>query len=238
MFPNLPTKQHNFIISNGDTDSLCIVKPDQEVFSEQEQDDLLAEINALLPEKIRFAHDGYFEKMIVFRAKNYILVKNGKTKQKGSAIKAPTLEPALKEFLDRVIASMLADRTDYTEIYNEYVKEISAISDINRWCTRKSITSKTMSSPRKNESNVRDAIAGSEIQENDRAYFFFLPDDSLCLAGNFKGEYNRSRLYEKLYKTCKRFELVLDLDTYFINYKLKRNTAKLTDLLGAQLNLF
>jgi len=66
-------KTYNFILTNADTDSIMVNKPDGSEFTEQEQHDLLEELNGLFPELINFAPDGYFRKTIVFKAKNYVM---------------------------------------------------------------------------------------------------------------------------------------------------------------------
>src|SRR5271165_328080 len=106
---------HNFKIANGDTDSISFCKDTGETFSEEEQHILLEELNSLFPPSIHWEHDGIFERVLVLKSKNYVLLNNGKLKIKGSAIKAPLKEPALKEFIKIVLDSMLFERDNYKE---------------------------------------------------------------------------------------------------------------------------
>ena len=101
---------HDFKIANLDTDSISFSKQDGSVFSKQEQTCLLEELNSLFPPTIRWEHDGIFSRVVVIKAKNYILKsESGKVKIKGSALKATGREPALKEFINKVIDSYLKD---------------------------------------------------------------------------------------------------------------------------------
>jgi DNA polymerase elongation subunit (family B) len=222
-------EENGFKICNVDTDSLSICFMDGRDFN-GEVHDILRRLNNLYPARIRFEDDGYYKKVIVFKAKNYVLWDGKKIKQKGSALKAGTKELALKEFMNKIVDSILNDRHDYTDIYNEYVKEISNITDIKRWSTRKTITDKVTNAERTNEQKVLDAIKGTEIKEGDRAYFFFKSDDTLCLIQNFNGDYSRTKLLEKLYKTAQIFETVLPVDDLFLNFKLKRNQELLKQI--------
>jgi hypothetical protein len=116
------------------------------------------------------------------------------------------------------------------DIYNQYVKEIMNITDISRWTTRRTLSDKVFKAKRTNEQKVLDAIDDSEYTEGDRAYFFFKDDGSLCLLERFDGNYNRDKLLEKLFKTAKTFETVLDVKTLFPNYSLKKNKELLRSI--------
>lgn len=221
---------NNFNIIACDTDSIFFKKQDESIFTEQEIIDLQKSLNSLYPEGIHWELNGVFQKILTFKAKNYILYDGKTVKYKGSALRSPKLEKALNEFIQRMVESMLHDETNYVDIYNEYVKEIDNIKDINRWAARYTISAKTLESERTNESKVRDALIGSEYVENDRVYLFFNVNDELTLVENYKGEYNKDRLYEKLHKTALRFSTLLD-KTMFINYKLKKNKKLLECIL-------
>lgn len=232
-FPELQ-KTHNFIINNIDTDSILICKNDQTEFSEQEQKELLKEINNFMPEKIIFAADGYFESVIILRTKNYVLKEKGKPpKYKGSALKSPNKEKRLNQFIKDIIKELGIGRNDFETVYNRYVKEIDNITDISQWVTKKTITDKVLTNERANESNVRDALEGTEYAEGDKKYIFFNEEDKVTLQENFNGGYSKDRLYAKLYATTKVFEEILDREI-FLNYKLKRNKKKLEEILNGK----
>lgn len=99
---------HNFILGPVDTDSISLCKPDFSPFTEEEQQMLIDEINAQLPDLINYANDGYYQACVVLKAKNYILRKhNGKTIFKGSSIKTQQKEPALREMMEKLIEVLL-----------------------------------------------------------------------------------------------------------------------------------
>lgn len=225
-------KEKNFILVNCDTDAVGYCKSDMSIITEEEQVNLLNELNSLFPAKIRFEPDGYFPTFIVLKAKNYVMYDGQKIKTKGSALKDSKKELAVKDLQKDIISSIIYDKSDMTEIYNKYIKEASNIQDIKRWCSKKTITQKIFSSERSNETKILDAISGTDYKEADKIWLFFKPDDTLCLAENFTGEYDKSRMYEKLYKGVQIFDSVLPTKELFLNYSLKRNQKKLEEMLN------
>jgi DNA polymerase elongation subunit (family B) len=217
---------HNFTIVGGDTDSIMFCKPDGADFSKEEQQSLLAEINALLPEYIKFEHDGMFSRVLYLRAKNYIMIDDkGKRKVKGSALKASTLEPACKEMLLLLVDCLMEDRRDDMKaIYLSYVKELkTGITDIRRWCKKMQLSPTTFNSKRTNETKVVDAIAGTDYKSGDRIYVYVTDIDTLCLTERYNGLYNMEHYMERLYKVVERFAMVMDIKAEFPNFALKRN---------------
>jgi DNA polymerase elongation subunit (family B) len=217
-------------IVNGDTDSISFCNNDRSEFTKETQDDLLKDLNSKFPSMIHWEHDGIYKSVIIIATKNYVLWDGVKLKYKGSAIKASTKEPALKEFIKVIIDAMLNDQDNYVEIYHRYVKEILDVKDMKRWASRKTLTEAVFSSPRLNETKIKDAVAGTEYVKGDRVYMYFLPDESLGLLENFDGNYNITTLLHKLYATGEIFSSILDTKTMFPNYKLKRNKEKLKEV--------
>jgi len=221
---------YNFTLINCDTDSITISKPDNSPFSVQEQQKLLKELNSLFPEKISWADDGYFQKVIVFKAKNYILWDGEKIKSKGSALKDGKKEQALKDFIQETVQAILNDKENFQEIYHKYIKEALDIKDIKRWSSRKTLTHKTYSSSRPNETKVIDAIKGTDYKNGDRIWTFFKEDGSLELVENFNGEYDKMVMVKKVFTTSKLFASVLDHKMIYLNYSLKKNLEALEKL--------
>lgn len=214
---------NNFQILNGDTDSITVFKDNFETFLLDQRKELLLDLNSKCPEGLVWEDDGYFSYVIVIRAKNYVLLnENGKLTIKGSALKASTKSPKMKQFIKDIINSILTEKNNYLEIYNTYAKEIVSIVDIKPWATRKTITDKVLSGTRKNETNVADAIVGSNLREGDRCHMFYKNDGTLCLAENFKEDYSQDRLYLQLYDSMCVFDTILDMSV-IKNYKLKKN---------------
>lgn len=220
---------YNFLISNVDTDSISITKPNGTIFSKEEQTRLLNELNSLYPERIRFEHDGIFNKMIVLKAKNYITYDGSKIKIKGSGLRDTKREAALREMISKVIDCLLFEKTNLIDIYNQYIKEAMNVTDIKRWAAKKTITASVLDPQRTNEQKVLDALKDTEYSEGDKRWFFFMEDDSLCLVERFNGSYNKMRLVEKVYKTMSIFSSVIDM-SQFPKYHLKKNQSLLEAL--------
>lgn len=235
-------KTYNFKLGPVDTDSISFFKPSGEGFTEEEQDALIDEINSLLPEMIKYEHDGYYDTVIAIRAKNYVLYDptaendKDKIKTKGSALKASTKEPALKEFINNMIKIILDTKQEdvlhelCSKEYIRYVKEAADIQDIRRWVSRKTISDKILQNTRTNEAKVRDAIVDTEYKEGDRIYTYFKTDGSIGLAENFDGDYDRDKMIEKVHKTSQVFSTILPTKELFKNYKLKKNKQLLSEL--------
>lgn len=223
----------NYVIANGDTDSISYGKSDGGFFTEEERKQELIEVNSLFPEKIKFEADGFFKKFIVLKAKNYIMVtEDGKLKKKGSSLKDSKTSKALKEFTDRVIQAIVDDKvSSVLDIYNEYVKEIMDVKDITRWASKRNISQKVMSSERSNETKIREAIEDTDVVEGDKVWMIYLEDDSLCMVDQYEGNYHKDRLLENLYKKTELFCEVIDTSN-LLNYKLKRNKEVLYQLIG------
>jgi len=226
-------RTHNFIIPNCDTDSISICYADFRPISPEQRSEMINEINAILPPKIQMDDDGYFPCVLILKTKNYALYDGKKIKIKGSALKASTKCPALKEAIKTFIDTMIYIEDTETmkaklqELYMQYVHEIMNIDNIQRWSMRKTFSAAMLTSTRMNETKVMDALKGSNYVEGDRFNVFYTPDDNLCLVENFTSEYNRVRLLKNLFDTIKVFETVLPVKELFTNYALVKNFKKL-----------
>lgn len=227
-------KPHSFQIVGGDTDSIMFCKPDMSPFSNEEQEALLNEINSLLPKEIKFANDGVFKKVIYLKTKNYVMIdEKGNRKLKGSSLKSSTLEPALKNMLNEFIDALLNGReNDLINIYESYIKMALNIQDIKPWCTKKTLSPTTFNSERKNETDIIDAIRGTQYKSGDRVYLYAKTKtvelDEYYKSGakkgqrktkkvkeyglleNFNNDYCRQTYIDKIYATTKRFSTVID----------------------------
>jgi DNA polymerase I len=218
-------KTKGYTVPKVDTDSITIWNNGKR-FETDKIDDLINEINSILPEQINFELDACYDSIIVFKAKNYAYLEEGEITTKGSALKASTKCQALKDFLKQSIEMMLkgSPTEDLQGYYMNHVHEICDLKDISRWAARKTLSSTMQESERSNETKIMDAIADSEYREGDRFYTFYLPDDTLCLVENFTGEYNKKRLFKNLFDTIMIFGTVIpNAKELFLNYSLKRN---------------
>lgn len=241
---------NNFIIINADTDSISFGKQDGAPFSEEEQEELLASLNSLYPEKIKWEHDGIFDVFVVLKAKNYLKLHDGHIETKGSSIRNPNKEPALREFIGKVVECLLYDKAnEVINIYYQYVREIHNVQDISRWCTKKTITESVLNPQRTNEQNILDALGGRQVQMGDKWYFYFLPDEEvkvikdgktvskkltkLKLQEDWNNDHCPEKLLNKLYKTINIFKNVYDVDQ-IPKFHLKSHEIRCTlaDVLG------
>jgi len=208
---------HNYEIVNVDTDSFSF-HINQEPVSKEKRDELQDELNSLYPELIRWEDDGYFDRVVVLRAKNYVLNVGGKIKWKGSGIKATTKEKALQELIHDIIKSFLGmdDRTPL-EIYESCVEEGFNVEDISRWCSKKSVTTSLLKAKRENEAKPLRAIEGEGLQIGDKFYVYFYDKDTLKLDKHFDGVYDKKKMMEKVYNTIKVFSGILDVKNTFKN---------------------
>lgn len=232
----LPIKyQHDFIIAPSDTDSISFCKQNMSEFSAEEIKTLLAEINEQSPEKILWEDDGYYKTIVALKAKNYVLYDGKKIKIKGSALKASTKCEALKEFLKKMIDIMvytdqIPDMTGQLQsTYDKYVQEAMQVTEIKRWSSRKTLSSTMQESERANETKVIAALEGSNYREGDRFYTYFKEDNSLSLAENFDGNYNKSHILKSIYNTVEVFDNILPVKEMFPNHSLKKNYKLLLD---------
>lgn len=225
------TQQYDFFVVNADTDSISICFEDMGEIIESDRQRILDEINALFPERIKWEDDGYYPSVLVLKAKNYVLFDGVKKKIKGSALKATNKELALKEFIKKAVDNLLVDNIDgVKEEYDNLAVEIHNLKDINRWVSKKTITEAVLNPERTNEQKVNDIIDEDEVQMGDKIYVYFKDDEtnSLGLAEKWQNDHSKSHLTNKLFKTIKIFENVLNL-THFPNYSLKRKSKQLLE---------
>lgn len=222
----METRINKFDLICADTDSITLCKQDRAPFDSEEIDKLLKELNSLYPEEINWEFECNYDKVIILKAKNYVLF-HPKEKQpltiKGSSLKSPGLEKALREFINDIIWTILKEEYKYKEIYEKYVDEILNITDISRWAARKTISEKTLTSTRTNEKKIKEAFEDSDYVEGDRIWVYFTNEKKLKLLENFNNDYDKITLLKKLYNASKRFESILPIKEYFINYSLKKN---------------
>lgn len=167
-----------FNLVNVDTDSFSITK--NQVTTKEDWSKFLSDLNEQFPKLIKWDDDGIYEKVIVIRAKNYVLVKNGKRKYKGSAITDQKKEPALVEMLEGMIDALLNDeKAALPIIYRTYIKEAMNIQFINRWVTKKTVTKSVLNPSRLTERKILNAINESidkkiveGIQEGDKVWIY------------------------------------------------------------------
>lgn len=247
---------YNFNLVNCDTDSITITKPNGDAFTETEKRSLLDELNSLFPELINWADDGYFQKFIVIKAKNYVMWDGKKLKYKGSGIKDQKKERALQEMLHELIRALIDEKqtSDLVNIYHKYIIESQNISDINRWSKKVTVTKKLMESTRKNETKVADAIKGENFSEGDKVWIYdtidgmvqkftkgepefyktgeprMVENKTTKLVKYWNKDENKAHYLQRVYKTLAILKNIIPMKE-FINYSIKKNKPQLDVLL-------
>ncbi len=260
MVIHMNVKKYDFRLVNCDTDSISFCKQDGSPFSKAERSDLLIGINDILPKLIVLEDDGYFDNFVVIKSKNYIMKNDNNIKFKGSSLLDQKKEPAMLDMV-KEIGNSLLNGINYNElqnIYNKYIKEAVNLTDIRRFCAKKTITKAVLACEKNQESRLQerklyDAMQGKNLSEGDKMYVFdsldgvkqkvikgefvFNKDGTpkmveniiLRTSDNFNNNAHLPKLVQRVYATLSIFKTVIDI-TQFLNYTLKKNENELKGL--------
>lgn len=227
-------KCHDFIIVNGDTDSISFMKRDKKKFTEDEQKALLEEINSFMPKGIEWKNDKHFDHFVVVKAKNYIMRIKKDVKIKGAALRGGKREPFLTQFMNELIE--LFSRGKSQEIILTYLKYVRRARDmkldIKDVCFKYAISDKTLSSPRANEQKIWKALERSkkQFQIGDKFYFFYDDDGNVHEETNpDNAKPSRRVLIKKLYNCLAIFSQLIPKE-YVKNFSNKTAFKELKDL--------
>lgn len=232
-----------YTLANVDTDSFSItngIVPTKEDFAKE-----INELNSIFDEKINWADDGVFKKVIVNKAKNYVLQKhenwckpsdfdkngNVKLKFKGSSFTDQKKEPALKEFMNELIKLMLDNKAsliNMNAVYEKYCIEALNITDINRWSVKKTITKSVLNPTRTNEKNVLTAIVNEGFSEGDKVWLYTANNNQLKLIKYFNHDADNWHYVKRVYDTLCILTNLIDIKQ-FKKYHLKSNRSILED---------
>jgi len=221
-------KEKGWLVINADTDSFSYSTGKH--LSVNEFSDHIKELNSLYPNEIKWTNDGQYETILVLKRKNYVLVDyNGKRVDRGNSIKATMKEPALKSFINELICALISrkDKECLLNIYFKYAKSITEINSeelILPWCSKITVSKSVLESNDTRPRRIREALAGGNYKEADKALIFFKKKDELCRKENFDGLFSEKKLLEKLYATTKVFREVIDYKM-FPNLALKKNSS-------------
>lgn len=233
---------NNHILVNVDTDSFSVCKPDQSVWSETEKDLFIKYINSHFPDLIRWENDGLYDKVLVLKSKNYVLVSDNKKKIKGSALTDAKRQPILLKYIEEIIDILLNEGgiAEITQLYNSYIKKANNIKDITEWCKKVTITDKILKCKdhhlltdeekkeqgiRSNETKVYDALHGKHVQEGDKIYLFFKSDRTYSLLEDWNGDYSKVDLMKNIHSCTTVFKNVVDTSG-LVKYHLKSKAVK------------
>lgn len=249
-------EERKYVISNCDTDSISIACTKS--LSKDDRRSILEDLNSRFPSSIVFEDDGFYKRVVILRAKNYILFDGENIKLKGSGIRDQKKEPALKEMIDEMINCLVFDgQEEMTGIYESYIKEAFNVVDINRWSTKKTITKAILNcakdpEARLNERKVYEAVKDvSGLQEGDKEYLYpcitsvqiirkelkngsfrekVIKETGLKRSAAWDNDEDKEKLMERVIATVEIFNNVFDTNT-FIDYSLVKNKTLLTKLL-------
>lgn len=217
------SKGLGYSLVNVDTDSFSVSNgqlPTKEEFKEE-----IKKLNSIYPKLIKWEDDGVFEKLLVIKAKNYVLQKhknwckpkeldeNGdpKIKYKGSSITDQKKEPILIDFIHDFINLILNQESlnspDLIRLYNQYCQKALNIQDITKWLTKKTVTTSVLNPERPNEQKLLDAINEAiekkvidSIQEGDKVWLYTAIDGEKqkLVKGQPKYQKYKKKEYEEL----------------------------------------
>jgi hypothetical protein len=205
--------QNTFNITYLDTDAISFTKPDMSPFTKEEQHALVAEINSLLPEHIKFSHDGYMPALVVLKTKNRVyLTEDGKIKIKGSALRSSKIETGVRNFHNRCIRALLSLSDEpLVEAYKNVCRALATLSSVADWSSKKTISEKTVKSTRKNESKILDALKGTHFQLGDKFSFYTTNVGTLKLEEHYNPDapdHDLKKLLGKIYRAAAVFDNV------------------------------
>jgi DNA polymerase elongation subunit (family B) len=109
----------NCRIVEVDTDGILLIPP-PDVQTKEQEETLVKEVSATMPEGISIAYDGRFKKMISYMKKNYVLLGyDGKMKIKGSSLVSRSGEKFGRDFVKKGFECLLNE--DISELHNLYL---------------------------------------------------------------------------------------------------------------------
>jgi len=225
-----------------DTDSIKICRTDGKPMSQEEQDNILKRMDSKTPELIRLEEDGYYEKFLVIKSKNYVTYDGKKTKYKGSSIKDQKKEPALRKFMNSAISLIMNHPEDYNlklqALYQSYCRKALEIDNINDWAVKKTVTRSVINETTSGQANINAAIKGRGFSEGDKIWLYVKEDPEkpadvnkkkYALIEDFGGEYHIWHYVKRVYDTLSILENLIDIKQ-FIKYHNKSNRSKLEEL--------
>ncbi len=132
------------VILEADTDGIYLAT---EKYYEH-PGELLGRVGQILPKGIELEHDGTYDAMFCYKAKNYALAAQGEITLRGSALRSRGIEPFLKRLGDHLIAYLLGTST------------VSPLEEVER--LRKAIAAR--------EHPVEDLVKSETLGQNPAAY--------------------------------------------------------------------
>ncbi len=200
-----------------DTDGVYFQVPPA-VNDENTEKEFVERIGRDLPLGINLVHDGRYAAMLSLKVKNYILVDyEGNKIFRGASVRSRSDELFGREFISMAVDLLLNnDKRGVSLLYNELIDKIeNGLLPVEKFARRERVTEKTFNSAQRK----RMAAAAQGIQIGDYVTVYERNDGTLGLIEEYRGDENRQRLLEKLYKFACRLREAFgdDFDTLFPN---------------------
>lgn len=205
-----------------DTDGVYF-QPPEGIETEDQEEEFIQQVGERLPEGIRLAHDGRYEKMLSLKAKNYVLLDyEGKRTFKGASLRSRADEPFGRAFLSKAVDGLLAGKPE--EVAAEYRRVIAALRageiPVEQLCRRERVTDKSHRADHRLYELARRFKVGDYIdvyqQKSSRGQ---TKSDALGLLVDYDKEnddVDYEHYVDKLYKFANRLrDLFDDFDALF-----------------------
>ena len=216
-----PKFDTDFKIVNMDTDSISYTN--NLPLGKTEFKDDLEWVNSNCSHLIVWEDDGIYDKVIVLKAKNYVLKKGSEVVFKGSSLTDQKKEPLFKVVLESSLKLLLNDElNDYIRSNIDYFLALieSRVGDMRpeRICTKRTITKAVLNPKRLQEQKILDAcneaidkgvITG--INEGDKILLYRRENGKLKFPQLYDYDHDREHYKKRLYATIKIIEPVYDL---------------------------
>lgn len=246
----------DLVLVNCDTDSIMVAYKDGKEWTDGMRQMFLSAMNDEFEDLIIWEDDGYYDRVVVVKTKNYVLLENGQDKltYKGSSFKDAKKEPALKEMMLAMTDSLVYNKKEISSIYQDYIEEIKSIKDISRWSTKKSITENLLLANDTTKKKTLNAIGDRKVSVGDKVFLFNDIDGEIQkvvkgelvflkstgkpsmtenriykVREDFDGSYDVKHYLGRAYKTAEILKSVIDMEN-ITNYSLSKNYKKILDI--------
>ncbi|MBX3070666.1 MAG: hypothetical protein KF883_09240 [Thermomicrobiales bacterium] len=203
-----------------DTDGVYFTPPDG-IATEDEEEAFIARVGALaLPEGVRLAHDGRYEKMLSLKLKTYALLDHtGSLTLKGSALRSRRMERCFLRFIKDAAHDFMRDRrNDVRDRYFELAEAIQQKTvdprEIGQW----TMVNRGTLEKQPRLKALLDAHPG-RWRFGERVEIYEREDGSLGFLEDYANDENTRELLRRLSDTAARFreafETKAEFDAFF-----------------------
>ncbi len=189
-----------------DTDGVYFTPPDG-IVTERDEEDFVAQIGALaLPDGVRLAHDGRYEKMLSLKLKTYALLDySGALTLKGSSLRSRRMERCFLRFIQDAARDFMRDRRDdardrYFELAEVIQQKTVDAREISQWTM---VNRRTLDKQPRLKA-LLDANPG-RWRFGERVEVYEREDGSLGFLEDYAGDENTRDLLRRLSDTAARF---------------------------------